>query len=98
MSLTTLATVVDPRHGMRVDATSGSGFTVAMDSVPSGQRPAGPTPRELVLQALAGCTAMDVASILRKKRQVPDSYEISVTADARDDVHPHAFTRIVVEH
>ena len=98
MSLTTLATVVDPRHGMRVDATSGSGFTVAMDSVTSGQRPVGPTPRELVLQALAGCTAMDVASILRKKRQVPDSYEISVTADARDDVHPHAFTRIVVEH
>jgi putative redox protein len=98
MSITALATVVDPRSGMRVDATSGSGFTVAMDSVPAGHQPGGPTPRELVLQALGGCTAMDVASILRKKRQVADSYEISVTAAARADAHPHVFTRIVVEH
>ncbi len=98
MPLTALATIVDPRHGLRADATSGSGFTVAMDSVLTGHQPGGPTPRELVLQALAGCTGMDVAAILRKKRQVADSHEISVTAEARTDAHPHVFTRIVVEH
>jgi putative redox protein len=93
-----LAAAVDPSHGLRVEATSGSGFTLTMDSVPSGEPAAGPTPREVVLQALAGCTAMDVASILRKKRQVPDRYEIAVTADTREEEHPHVFTRIVVEH
>lgn len=98
MTLTALATFVDPARGMRVEATSGSGCTITFDSPPAGEEPAGPGPREAVLAALAGCTSMDVASILRKKRQEVATYRIAVTADAREDEHPHVFTRIVVEH
>ena len=47
-----------------------------------------PRPAELLLAAQAGCTALDVASILAKKRQSFRSYEVSVTGDQRDDRPP----------
>lgn len=40
---------------------------------------------------------MDVASILRKKRQVAESYEIAVSGDSADE-HPKRFIAITVEH
>jgi putative redox protein len=40
---------------------------------------------------------MDVASILRKKRQSATSYEVDVTADSADE-HPKVYTDIVVLH
>jgi putative redox protein len=40
---------------------------------------------------------MDVASILRKKRQPPESYQIAVSADSSAE-HPKVFVRISVEH
>ena len=59
--------------------------------------PAGAAPREMVLVGLVGCTGMDVASILAKKRQVPDRYQVGVEADTAADP-PRVFTRIVIEH
>jgi uncharacterized OsmC-like protein len=54
-------------------------------------------PAELIPMAVAGCTAMDVISILRKKRQVVTSYEVRANGEQEDD-HPNAFTRIDVVH
>jgi putative redox protein len=46
------------------------GFRMDLDAEEAvGGVGAGPQPPRLLLQALAGCTAMDVISILRKKRQ-----------------------------
>jgi putative redox protein len=98
MAKTVLATVVDPSSGMRVEARSGSGFTLDFDATHGGMPATAASPREGVLAALAGCTAMDVASILRKKRQRAARYQIQVVGDTREDVHPHVYTRIVVEH
>ncbi len=50
-------------------------------------------PMEVVLQALAGCTGMDVMSILGKKRIKIDLFGMEVTAE-RADVHPKVFTKI----
>ena len=47
--------------------------------------------------ALAGCTSMDVISILRKKRQPIDSYRVRVTSHQVDEP-PHNFVRVDVEH
>ena len=47
--------------------------------------------------AIAGCTAMDVISILRKKRQVVTGYRVLASGTQQDD-HPNAFTRIDVLH
>jgi putative redox protein len=90
------ATFVDP-GGMRVDAESASGFPVRFDTLSSAEGGAGASPTETILAALAACTAMDVASILRKKRQPFRDYRIQVTADKADE-HPQVFTSITVEH
>ena len=58
----------------------------------------GPRPAELLVVALAGCTAMDVASILRKKRQAFTRYEVRVAAEQRDDPPPHVFERVRIVH
>ena len=92
-----LATFGDPAEGTRVDAATGSGFTITLDSAAAGTSRGGPGPTESILAALAGCTSMDVASILRKKRQRATSYQIAVSGE-RSDEHPRVYTRIVVEH
>jgi putative redox protein len=94
---TVLATFVDPAEGMRVAAVTGSGFPMSFDTLTSEEGGIASSPTETVLGALAACTAMDVASILRKKRQRVDRYQISVTA-TRADENPTVFTSIVVEH
>jgi len=56
-----------------------------------------PTPMELVLIALGGCTGSDVVSILEKKRQRVTGYEIEVRAERRAE-HPRIYTSIEVVH
>ena len=55
------------------------------------------SPVETVVAALAACTGMDVASILEKKRQVIDSYTVTVVAVQRDE-YPQVLTRIELLH
>ena len=52
---------------------------------------ASPTPMEYLLASAAGCTAMDVIAILRKKRQPLQSFDIEVEATQADE-HPHVYT------
>jgi putative redox protein len=56
-----------------------------------------PTPMELLLIALGGCTGADVVGILEKKRQRITGYEIVVSAERRAE-HPRIYTRIDVTH
>jgi putative redox protein len=81
--------------GLRLIARTGSGHTIVMDSADGD---AGPRPAELLVVAQAGCTAMDVIAILRKKRQAFTRYEVRVVADQRDDPPPHVFDRIRIVH
>ena len=61
------------------------------------ERASAATPMELLLVALGGCTAVDVVSILKKKRQQVSDYRVEVRGTRRDE-HPRAFTRIEVRH
>jgi putative redox protein len=63
----------------------------------SHDRSTAPSPMELVLLALGGCTGADVVSILAKKRQKVTGYEIEVRGVRRDE-HPRVYTRIEVLH
>jgi putative redox protein len=54
-------------------------------------------PLELVAVGLAGCTGMDVVSILAKQRQPVETFEVRVHADTADE-HPHVFTKVLVEY
>jgi putative redox protein len=71
-----------------------SGHWLPMDTSVAGDGHAGAnSPMEMVLLALGGCTAMDVLSILKKKRVTLDDIEIVVDGD-RADTHPRVFTAI----
>lgn len=84
--------------GMRFAAESGSGHVVTLDAAEhSGGQNAGFRPMELLLVGLAGCTGMDVISILRKMRQQVTAYEVHVTG-TRAEEHPMVFVEITVEH
>lgn len=79
-------------------AQTESGHRVMMDTAPAASETRrGPTPMELVLAALGGCTGIDVISILRKMRQPVTRYEISVSG-ARAEEYPRVYRKIVVEH
>jgi putative redox protein len=56
-----------------------------------------PTPMELLLIALGGCTGADVQPILEKKRQRVTRYEIEVRGERRAE-HPRIYTAIEVIH
>jgi len=84
--------------GMQFAAESGSGHQVTLDATEStGGHNAGFRPMELLLVGLAGCTGMDVISILRKKRQHVTAYEVSVVG-TRAESYPMVFVEITVEH
>lgn len=81
-------------QGMKMEAFTPSGHTVVMDAAPDvGGTNQGPRPMELVLVALAGCTAMDVLSILRKKRQPLEGFAMEIRGE-RASEHPKVYTDI----
>jgi putative redox protein len=66
--------------GLRFQAHSKSGHVVPMDS-PSRPGHTAAGPMELMLIAIAGCTATDVVAILEKMRQPLAGLEVEITGD-----------------
>ena len=81
---------------LHLEGETDSGHKFTMDSVPGGKS-LGPSPKELVLQALAGCTMMDVASILQKQRKDLKKFWIDIEAELAAQ-HPKVFTDINVKY
>ena len=79
------------------DAHPGTGRTIQLGSSVEDTAPKRATPMELLLIAVAGCTAMDVLSILQKKRYIIDGFEVTTSAE-RAEVHPRVFTHIVIDY
>lgn len=76
-----------------------AGHGVVMDAPASETADgSGVRPVELVLYALAGCTGMDVISILEKKRQVVTDLQLVVHGTQREDGYPHYYQHIEVEY
>lgn len=76
---------------MKFDAVV-SGHHVIMDALPVvGGNDEGARPKELMLASLAGCTGMDLVSILRKMRIEPTYFNIKVEAEMTEE-HPKHYT------
>ncbi|MEN8139100.1 MAG: OsmC family protein [Bacteroidota bacterium] len=58
-----------------------------------GGKDRGPRPKPMILEALAGCTAMDVISLSKKMRVELDEFKVVVKGTVRDE-HPKYFTHI----
>jgi putative redox protein len=85
-------------EGMSFTGTADTGFSVDLGTDPSvGGANDGFRPIELMGVSLAGCTAMDVLSILNKKQQQVSAFEVKVHADRAAD-HPRVFTHVVIEY
>jgi len=83
---------------MHFTAMANSGYVVHVDTkAPEGQVSRGASPMELLMISLAGCTAMDVISILRKKRQNVTGFEVRIHGDRATD-HPKVFTDFELEY
>lgn len=55
----------------------------------------GPRPKKLMLTALAGCTGIDVISILKKMKIVPEAFHVIVEGDLAED-HPKKYEKMKV--
>ncbi|HTH51972.1 MAG TPA: OsmC family protein [Pyrinomonadaceae bacterium] len=62
-----------------------------------GDRKSAPNPIEMLLVAVAGCTAADVQAILEKKRQDVTAYRVEITG-TRAEEHPRKFVTFHVHH
>jgi putative redox protein len=79
--------------GLQFEGVTQSGQIQKIDDPTETGEPVGPSPMELVLQAAAGCTAMDVVLILNKMRRTISDLRIWVEADRREE-YPRIFTGI----
>ncbi len=71
-----------------------NGHNIVIDALPEvGGEDSGPRPKELMLTALAGCTAMDVISILKKMKVTPDSFQVKIEANLTEE-HPKHYDKL----
>ncbi|HRD01704.1 MAG TPA: OsmC family protein [Candidatus Saccharicenans sp.] len=90
-----LSIVADWKNGLAFEAAIGR-HRLVMDSVPeAGGKGLGPPPKPLMLVALAGCTGMDVISVLDKMRVVVEKFRITVEGEVTEE-HPKQFYKMHV--
>ena len=92
---------VEWKSGLNLVASTPSGHSVVMDGYAEEGKPSlGPTPLELFLVATASCGAMDVISILEKKRQKLTSYRIEIEGERspHGSPFPRPYTSLTIKH
>ncbi len=81
--------------GLAFTGSAQSGFQVPLSS---GDENTGFRPLELLAVGLAGCTGMDVISILEKKRQKVTDFQVGVDILERAKDYPTVWTRIKITY
>ena len=80
--------------GWQFVARAGDGPAVVID----GHEPhGGPSPMQMVLMGVAGCTAVDVILVMEKKRINVTDFQINIAGE-RAEEHPRRYTHIRVEY
>ncbi len=75
-----------------------NGFNIVLDAEERvGGKDRGPRPKPLTLVSLAGCTGMDVISILTKMRVKPDFFDVEVEGELTEE-HPKYFHTIRIKY
>jgi putative redox protein len=84
--------------GLSFKGQADTGFTVPLGAAAAvGGSEDGLRPMEMIAIGLAGCTAMDVISILTKKRQEVTDFEVQVHTEQAQE-HPKEFTSAIIEY
>ena len=83
--------------GLQFIGEGSSGHAIVMDGdVSVGGRNTGTRPTELLLIGIGGCSGMDIASVLKKKKQDVRGLEINVKGEKAEN-YPKKFTDIDME-
>ena len=83
------------KDGMSFEADI-DGYKISIDSDPEfGGKSKGPKPKPLMMVALAGCTGMDLVSLMNKMRVKYDSLNVIVEGDLTEE-HPKHFIKMKV--
>lgn len=90
----TISAQLNWTEGLQFIARANNGPAVVIDSSDGGS---GASPMELVLIGVAGCTAIDVAMIMQKKRADIVDFKVNISGERAED-HPKRYTRIQVEY
>jgi len=81
-------------HDLQFVARAGNGPAVVMDTPDSG---GGASPMDLMLMGTAGCTAVDVMTILKKKRMQVTGFKVNISGE-RAEEYPRRYTNIHIEY
>jgi putative redox protein len=74
------------------------GHSFVVDAVAEvGGKDAGPRPKPLILSALAGCTGMDVVSILGKMKMPMDNFAVDVSGELTEE-HPKVYRSVTIDY
>jgi putative redox protein len=85
-------------QGLTFEGQADTGFKVPLGASPTvGGDNDGFRPMELIAIGVIGCTAMDVISILQKKRQDITSFQVDLEA-SRAEEHPKVFTDMKITY
>jgi putative redox protein len=79
--------------GMQFIARAGKGPAVVLDS---GEGGSGPSPMEIILMGVAGCSAIDVIMIMEKKRAQVTGFQVNITGE-RAEEYPKRYTDVHIE-
>jgi len=71
--------------------------TIRMDAAGLLGDDTGPSPKKLLLASLAGCTGMDVVSLLKKMRVPFTNFEMDIDADLTEE-HPKVYSEIRIKY
>lgn len=83
--------------GFYMETAGDSGITVPIDAAPAiGGTGRGARPMEMLLMGLAGCSSIDVVSILKKQKIDPGPFRVIIDAEREPDAVPSLFQNIHV--
>jgi putative redox protein len=83
---------------MAFESSNPSGLNLIIDADPdSGGEGKGLRPKALMLSALAGCSGLDIASLIKKMKLVVDDFSIETIANLTDE-HPKYYDAVTIEY
>ncbi|MDO5970382.1 OsmC family protein [Flavivirga aquimarina] len=81
---------------MKFESTNPSGHNLFIDAgEENGGKSEGYRPKALMLSALAGCSGLDVASLIKKMKLEVDDFKIDIDADLTDE-HPKYYNKVAM--
>ncbi len=86
------------KENMQFESDNPSGISLTMDAgEESGGEGKGYRPKALMLSSLAGCSGLDVVSLLKKMHAEVAEFRIDITAELTDE-HPKFYNKVKVDY